>query len=150
MGWEEQGTIFAVCSLFGVLVGIGADGYRAWQTAIRKDRKVVAVLDCLLWCVLAAFVCVLMVFLNGGDMRSYVFLALVVGYFVYRRLVGDRIIRLWLWCACAVQTVCRRAWRILTVLCAPLRWCMRIADSMVRWLLGRLAVMRKSPPDEKS
>ncbi len=150
MGWEEQGTIFAVCSLTGVLVGIGTDGYRAWQTAMRKDRKFVVVLDCLLWCVLAALVCSLMLVLNGGEMRSYVFLALLTGYLVYRRAAGTRITGAWLWCARTVCRLCRWVWRIITVLCLPLGWCLRTAARSVRWLGGWLMPKRKSPPDEKS
>lgn len=150
MGWEEQGTIFAACSLCGAAIGIGADGYRAWQSAARVSRMTVNIIDCLLWCALAALVFCLMLALNGGDMRSYVFLALVLGYLVYRRLVGQRIVRLWLWCAKAVCTVCRCLRRIITLLCLPLRWCLRVAVGLVRCIRRWLAKMRKSPPEEKS
>ena len=146
MGWEEQGTVFAVCCLFGALIGIGADGYRAWQTAMHTDRSVTTVLDCLLWCALAVLVCVLMLCMNGGDIRAYIFLALAVGHLIYRKLVGRRVVRSWLWCARMVRTVFRRAWRIFVMLCLPVRWCLH----SVRWLVGRITPKRKSPPDEKS
>ena len=146
MGWEEQGSVFAVCCLAGAFIGIGADGYRAWQMSRHTTRSVMIMLDCLLWCVLAVLVCVLMLRMNGGDMRSYVFLALAVGYLVYRQLVGQRIVRLWLSCARTVRSIFRWAWRVLVVLCLPVRWCLRA----MRWLIRRVTPKRKSPPSEKS
>ena len=150
MGWEEQGLIFAVCSLCGALVGIGADGYRAWQSAVRSHRSIVTALDCLFWCVLAALVCALMLVMNGGDMRLYVFLALALGYLVYRHLVGTRIVRLWLWFARAVMNVCRCLRRVIITLCLPLAWCLRIVMRLARRIRRWLNKLRKSPPDEKS
>lgn len=150
MGWEEQSAIFAACGLCGVLIGIGADGYRAWQSAVHLRRRSIILLDCLLWCVLAVLVCSLMLTLNGGDMRSYVFLALMVGYLIYRRLAGTRIVRLWLWCAKAVRTVWRIARRILAAICLPLGWCLSMASSLVRIIIRQMPKIRKSPPEQKS
>ena len=150
MGWEEQGIIFAACCLCGAAVGIGADGYRAWQSAVRTKRMTMTVLDCLLWCALAALVFALMLIMNGGDMRSYVFLALAVGYFVYRRAVGTRIVRLWVQSARAVRTICRCLRRIIIPLSLPLRWCLRMLVGLGRRIARLLTPKRKSPPEEKN
>jgi len=146
MGWEEQGIIFGICSLCGMLVGIGADGYRAWQSAVRYRRTTVIMLDLFLWCVLAVLVWSLMLVLNGGEIRLYVFLALLTGYLIYRRMAGTHITGAWLWCARTICRIYRCVRRVINTLCLPLRWGLRTARRIMR----RLTMMRKSPPDEKS
>ncbi len=150
MSWEEQGIIFAACCLCGAAIGIGADGYRAWQSAVRTKRITTTVLDCLLWCAFASLVFALMFIMNGGDMRSYVFLALITGYLGYRRAAGERIVRLWLWCARAVRTVLRFLRRIIITICLPIRVCFRAFVGLVRRIARLLTLMRKSPPEEKN
>lgn len=150
MGPEEQAIIFGAGVVCGVVGGIGADAYRAWKGMVRMKPVATAALDCLCWCVLAAFVCALLLFLNGGDLRSYFFLALMLGYAVYRRIAGMRIVGLWRWWARLILQSGRWLCRLLAVLCLPLRFLIRKAMVLLRWLTKWLKPKRNLPPEEKT
>ncbi|MBO5244684.1 MAG: spore cortex biosynthesis protein YabQ [Selenomonadales bacterium] len=140
---DSQVIIFGAGIVGGIVSGIGADGYRAWRSAVRSGHRATVVSDCLCWCVLAACLSALLFYLNGGEVRSYFLAALLIGYLCYRYLAGDRIVHLWWQTMRLVRRICRGLQAAAKTVCMPiaviLRWCGH--------LLGR--PRRKSPPEDK-
>lgn len=134
---DPQVILFGAGIVCGITSGIGADGYRAWRSAVRIGGGLSIAADCLCWCVLAAFVSALLFYLNGGEVRFYFFAALLCGYGCYRYAAGDRIVRLWL-------SLCRGVRAAVRAVCKPIAVIILSCGRLLRYL------KRKSPPENKN
>lgn len=150
MGTEQQAVIFGAGIVCGIIGGLGADGYRVWRSAVRIGRTAAVTADCLCWCVLAAVVAALLFYLNGGEMRSYFFAAMLIGYIGYRYAAGDRVVRSYRYLTGMMHRAFRMVWIVLGIVTAPLFAALRCIAVLGRWLKRMLIPKRKSPPEDKN
>lgn len=84
-------VLLATCGS-GLVLGVLLDAYRLLTKRLRRRRRLVAVLDFLLWVGLAAALFALLFFLNAAEVHFYVFLGLALGLLFYYRFLGRRVL----------------------------------------------------------
>ncbi len=67
----------------GVLIGVILDTYRVLKARFRLRGWVVSLVDFLYWAVSAALVFSLLLWSNWGELRFYIFVAVLTGFFLY-------------------------------------------------------------------
>lgn len=130
---KKQLTEFLVWIIYGIQVGILVDGYRAWiwQWHIRKG---IVLGDCLVWCLLAVGVFSVSFYLNGGELRLYFFVTLLSGYLAYRRVVGNRMMRVWAKGIAIFRRIGRCLCRIVRFAWFPIGVLQKRCVVLLRWL----------------
>lgn len=74
---------FAATLLLGISAGFLFHFYQALITRAKVGRVLLYVLDFFLWIIMIGMVFYLMLFINGGEMRAYILLALLMGIVLY-------------------------------------------------------------------
>lgn len=78
-----QGKDFFLTFVLGILAGFVFHYYQFTITRIRVSKYPLYVLDFFIWIVMICLVFLAMLWINQGEMRLYVLIALVLGLFVY-------------------------------------------------------------------
>ncbi|MGI6125728.1 MAG: spore cortex biosynthesis protein YabQ [Planifilum sp.] len=95
----------------GLILGVALDTYRVLKERLRLRGWVVSLVDLLYWVAAASLVFHLLVWSNWGELRFYVFIAVLAGFWTYFTWFSDGVFRIlrWLfaWLERAVQTVIR-------------------------------------------
>jgi spore cortex biosynthesis protein YabQ len=81
----------------GIVMGVVFDIYRVLQQKLRLHRWLTSVFDLLYWLAATAFVFLGLLSSNDGQLRLYVFLALIVGLWFYFIKWSSLTIRIVLW-----------------------------------------------------
>lgn len=85
---EQQLFVLLYLSVTGVLIGLLFDFFKAWGRIFHFSRKIVFATD-LFICVAAALIVFQLLFMtNWGEVRLFVFLALLLGLLVYYILLS--------------------------------------------------------------
>lgn len=109
----------------GVLLGIIFDFYRLWSDYYRWPRWLKAFGDLFYWIIAAVLVFLGLMEVNGGQMRFYILLALILGLASYQVWFSRTVYRL-LW----------RSWHLLVRLVRKITW---LFTRPLVWLLMILA-----------
>lgn len=148
METEEQLLKFFVWMAFGMGCGVGTDAYRAWSQTICRTKNFIWA-DCISWCVFAFCVFLFSLYLREGEMRFYFFLGLGGGYILYRKIFGDRVMRIWDGAITALQKFVRGGRRIIRMMIMPICFLTkpmgRVKRAVQRWFAKRDDL----PPTEK-
>ncbi|MDO4540935.1 MAG: spore cortex biosynthesis protein YabQ [Syntrophomonadaceae bacterium] len=114
---------FAMTLLLGVLLGFIFHGYQLLISQLGLRQGLLYVCDLILWALLLWLIFGALLFINEGELRSYVFLALIVGVLLYFKYLSPS---------------CRR----------PLRWLtgimVRLLRGLARLVLRLLALLRRA------
>lgn len=148
METEEQLLKFLVWVAFGIGCGIGADGYRSWSQTIFRTKSFVWS-DCGIWCVFAICVFLFSLYLREGEMRFYFFLGLGGGYVLYRRIFGDRVMRIWVGAITVTQKIARGGRRVVRMMIMPICFLTGSVGSAKRIVQRWFAKREDLPPTEK-
>jgi spore cortex biosynthesis protein YabQ len=83
-----QGQTFVVLCLGGLLVGFLFDLYTAFRTVFRLQRGLLTNIgDLVYWLIVTVVVYVLLFITNGGEVRLYMFVGVVLGIWIYEKLL---------------------------------------------------------------
>ncbi len=88
--------LFLSCGM-GFLLGAYYDVFRLLRCWLRPPHLRVFLADCIYACTSAVATFLFWLALNGGILRWYLFLGLFVGFFAYRRTVGNLLLKAVLW-----------------------------------------------------
>jgi len=102
---------FILTLILGLVTGTIFHFYQTVIRAVRLSRYVLYVLDFSLWIIIIVLVFLSMLFINQGEMRIYVFIALFLGILIYYRHFARRIDAGVFRAADATITVCAACWR---------------------------------------
>ncbi|SDF16983.1 spore cortex biosynthesis protein YabQ [Sporolituus thermophilus] len=118
-----QASAFSTMVLTGMLLGLLFDFYRVLHSCFKPRWFITAIGDLAYWLVAAAVTFVALLGANGGELRLYVFLALVTGAAGYYRLLSRPVRYLLM--------------RLVRTVAAVMRW-MRL---ILLWLLVKPVVL---------
>ncbi|MDD3898836.1 MAG: spore cortex biosynthesis protein YabQ, partial [Syntrophomonadaceae bacterium] len=90
-GLLGQIEAFILTLVLGLLTGTIFHFYQELIRAARVSRYVLYLLDFSLWMIIIALVFLGMLFINQGEMRIYVLIALVLGILIYYRRFASRL-----------------------------------------------------------
>jgi spore cortex biosynthesis protein YabQ len=82
---------FGLTILLGILTGLLFHLYQAFIRAGALKRLLVYVLDLAMWLITLVFVFFALLYINLGEVRVYVLLALLIGGILYYRLLHKRL-----------------------------------------------------------
>lgn len=83
-----QGQTFVVLCLGGLLVGFLFDVYTAFRSVFRLRRGLLTNIgDLVYWLIVTVVVYVLLFITNGGEVRLYMFAGVVLGVWIYEKLL---------------------------------------------------------------
>jgi spore cortex biosynthesis protein YabQ len=91
---EMQWSAMALMMGSGLFLGVVLDVYRALKIRLRLRGWVVSLIDVLYWAGSAVLVFALLLWSNWGQVRFYLFLAVVFGIFLYYRWFTGPVFRL--------------------------------------------------------
>ncbi|MDD3853907.1 MAG: spore cortex biosynthesis protein YabQ [Syntrophomonadaceae bacterium] len=125
-----------------LLLGIGAGLiFQYYQTVIRLARLrkyALYIVDLTLWIVMIAIIFAAMFFINGGEMRIYVLLALLIGMLIYYYKLSGKMQSLIGYTAEATVAIIIRIMKIIN---KPFLW---LGKAVRKWL----DEFKKPPMDE--
>ncbi len=91
MGLFAQIEAFLLTFLLGMLAGLIFHYYQSTIHNLRMSRYVLYLMDLILWIIMIIVIAVALFVINQGEIRIYVFIALVVGGVVYYKRVAPRL-----------------------------------------------------------
>lgn len=106
----------AAMVLSGAALGLLYDGYRVLSGELRFPRWMIPPLDILYWAVGAVAVFRVLYLSNGGEVRIYVFLALLLGISTYFALLSGFFVQAIRWTIAQVRRLIRFSIRLFDVL----------------------------------
>ena len=146
---QFQSYIFSYSVYGGILIGILYDIYRALRGRRKRDRLITSLWDVLF--LLSVFIVVIWAVFssNYGDIRAYVLIGFLVGFYLFEKLLGRIMVRIVFFIYRNITSLLKKSNSILALpvklLCSFLYRCF---DSIVR-LFGRgktrLKKVRKLP-----
>lgn len=90
---QFQIFVFSITLYGGIIIGLLYDIYRALKG--RRTKGLITSLWDILFLLMAFFVSIWAIFsTNYGDLRAYVFIGFIVGFFVYERIIGRIVVAL--------------------------------------------------------
>ena len=81
----------------GLILGVALDAYRVLKERLHLRGWVVSLVDLLYWVAAASLVFHLLVWSNWGELRFYVFVAVLAGFWIYFSWFSDGVFRFLRW-----------------------------------------------------
>lgn len=88
----SQFFVFAVSLGCGALIGVLFDFFRAFRKKVNSGVLWVSVQDLLFWVLASFFTFLVTYFVNGGELRWYIFFALFCGALIYNATLSHAVI----------------------------------------------------------
>lgn len=88
MPLNDQIETFAWTLVIGMVIGLCYEIYRAVRDALRLRKFGTFTGDIIFWLFITAFAFIMLVRANYGQLRLYVFIGLILGAFLFVRLLG--------------------------------------------------------------
>lgn len=89
MPLSEQMTAFAWTLVMGMFAGLCYQTYRVFYDLLKPKKAGTFTGDIIFWLLLTAFAFIMLLKANYGQLRLYVFIGLLLGAFLFVRLLGD-------------------------------------------------------------
>lgn len=95
-----QLNMLVIALLLGALMGLTYDGLRCLRRILPHNLVFVSIEDFIYWFIWTLIVLDSIVSYNYGELRIYIFVALLVGFLLYRTTIGWVLMRLfnYMWC----------------------------------------------------
>lgn len=90
---SNQLFIFVVLVCSGFMIGVLFDLYRVLRGRKNPGIYITAIIDGLLWIKITAAVFLILLAINWGEVRGYIFLFLILGLFLYYLLISKYVIQ---------------------------------------------------------
>jgi spore cortex biosynthesis protein YabQ len=139
-GLLGQIEAFILTLILGVLTGTIFHFYQGVIRAARVSRYALYVLDFCLWIIIIALVFLSMLFINQGEMRIYVLIALLLGIVIYYRRFASR----------SNATVSRLSTATVNIVAALVRGIKKSFSRLISWLSRFKPRPNNPPPDDES
>lgn len=137
MNLSVQLTTMIMMGVMGIWIGLAVDTYgRFFYRGGNRWRPVQIAGDLLFWFVQGLLVFFVLLQVNDGDLRIYIFLALFCGYAAYKSLLQSlyrRLLESVIRMACGTYRVLRRA--VVLFIIRPLQFVLKLVYTIGKWLL---------------
>lgn len=91
MGLLAQIQAFMLTFILGILAGLIFHYYQSTLRNIRIGRYLLYLLDLIMWIIMLIIMGIALLVINQGEIRAYVFIALISGGLVYYRLLAQHL-----------------------------------------------------------
>ena len=91
---QNQAYLFLVFSLTGIVIGILFDFFRILRRSIKTSNIVTYIQDILFWILAGIIVLYSIWYFNNGELRTYVFLGLIIGVLIYMTTLSNIIVKI--------------------------------------------------------
>lgn len=118
---------FGIVLLAGVSLGILFDVFRVLRGLLRPGLLSAPLLDLLFWALFTPLLVLYLLLANWGELRGYVIIGLLLGFFFYKLILSGMIIALLLW-------VIRWGGTVLNLLVTFLLWLVSLPLLLVQEL----------------
>ncbi|NLZ54502.1 MAG: hypothetical protein GX892_15425 [Thermoanaerobacteraceae bacterium] len=132
-GLLSQLHAFLLTLVLGLITGVIFHYYQGVIRTARISRYVLYALDFFLWIFIIVLVFLVMLFINQGEMRVYVLIALVLGILLYYRCLSRRL-----------ERVISAAAQVTVTICSCIYGYLKKA---IKWTISRLALLKPRPPE---
>lgn len=132
-GLLSQLEAFVLTLVLGLLTGTIFHFYQVVIRVARVSRYVLYALDFSLWIIIIGLVFLGMLFINQGEMRIYVLIALLLGILIYYRCFARRL-------DSTISTVAQATLTVCTVLTRHL-------TKALKWTVAQLARFKSRPQE---
>lgn len=124
----------------GLMIGLILDLYHVLKKRFRLKGWVVSLLDLVYWFVSAGLVFSLLMWSNWGELRFSIFIAILVGVYLYFRYCSEQITPVIDYIVQQVERLIRWIWTLLWIpisgIWAIIRWGIGILRLPIDWLKG--------------
>jgi spore cortex biosynthesis protein YabQ len=153
--FSTQLNTFLLITVTGILLGVLFDTYRVLRGVFRPQWLITSVADLLYWLVAAGIAFLALMLGNWGELRFYVFIAMIAGVSVYYRLASRSVIKL----IVSLLKLLVRTWRTINkvfvfTVAKPARFVIRTSLLPFRYLGKKFSAWCKKrfppppPPEE--
>lgn len=135
MTTEEQFLTMIYMVFGGFYLGIAMETYRRFLKGWRFPKGIVYLFEIIFWLLQLAILFYLLYIANRGEIRIYVFLAILLGFSTYQALFSSiykRLLEYFIIFIKKVWTIFKRSVEIF--LWIPLRWIFHLLYRMLAWL----------------
>ncbi|SMD04592.1 spore cortex biosynthesis protein YabQ [Sporomusa malonica] len=155
MEFSAQVSTFLLIAATGILLGVLFDTYRVLRGVFRPPWLITSVADLLYWLVAAGIAFLALILGNWGELRFYVFIAMISGVAVYYRLASRYVVKLIM----ALLKLLASSWRsakrvVVFTIVKPVRFVVRTSLLPFRYMGRRYSAWCKKrfppppPPEE--
>ena len=90
----NQAYLFLIFTLDGIIIGILFDFFRILRKTIKTKDFVTYIQDCLFWILTGLLILYSIFTFNNGEIRLYLFLAIIIGIILYILIASHYIIKI--------------------------------------------------------
>lgn len=113
---------FGIVMLAGISLGVMFDCFRVIRGLLRPGLLSTLLLDLLFWAICTPVLVLYLLLANWGELRGYVIIGLILGFFFYKLFLGQTVLALLLWAVRSVSGLLNFLITLLLYLAAaPLR-----------------------------
>lgn len=91
---QNQAYLFLVFSMTGVVIGILFDIFRILRRTIKTSNIITYIEDILFWIITGILILYNIWYFNNGEIRIYMFLAIIMGVLIYMSTLSNIIIKI--------------------------------------------------------
>ena len=91
---QDQAYIFLVFSLTGIVIGFLFDFFRILRRTIKTPNIITNIQDMLFWILSGILILYNIWYFNSGEIRIYIFFAIILGTLVYMSVLSSAIIQI--------------------------------------------------------
>ncbi|MBS4537584.1 spore cortex biosynthesis protein YabQ [Clostridium sp. D2Q-11] len=91
---SNQFHVFLTTLYGGLIIGFIYDLYRIFRYYCQPKKVATFIEDTIFWIIISITTLVLLFYSNWAQLRWYIFLGFIIGFFLYRKLLSDIIIKI--------------------------------------------------------
>lgn len=140
MGLFAQIQAFLLTFILGIIVGLIFHYYQLTIRSMGVGKYPLYLMDLILWIIMIIFIASALLLINQGEMRVYVFIALLIGGLVYYKCLARHLQQ-------PIYVLGRATAFMVKAICANLT---RPVIWAITWLRARHSQRQTPPPDDPS
>lgn len=137
---NEQAFLFLTCVKTGIMMGIFYDFIRVFRKIIHHPNWMIQVEDLLYWITCGGFAFTMIYWRNYGQIRSFVFLGLIIGITLYFCTVSILVMKIMTKLINIMKKALNRMIRFILI---PIKCIMRIIYVPINYVVGIYRKIRK-------
>lgn len=123
----NQTYLFFIFILNGILIGIIFDIFRILRKSFKTSNLITYIEDTLFWVISAFSVLYNLFIFNNGEIRSYIFIGIILGVLLYMLIFSKHIIKI----SVKIVTFFKNIiYKILKIITYPINFCIKIVKKL--------------------
>lgn len=126
----------------GVYIGMALDSYREFEKLMKRRRLLTIMFEILFWILQGMILFYLLFIVNYGELRLYIFLAILCGFAAYQALLKEKYLFIFHKVIHFIQRciqLCQKFIHFFII--QPVRTCYKIIKALVLWLISSILTL---------